>query len=155
MKIRTWHYEFLVVIFSLITITYLIANNVDNWIATLAVCITFGYTQISDRLMERQKVMQTPDVDCYWKLVYYFWAKEIVWIILFLKLHSLASLGGCFIFAIYPFWRKYYRKNIKPITSTSFSVPPYVTITSVPYIEKNTAQGIGRINRLQEKIKNE
>lgn len=118
MRLKTWHYEFFVVIVLLISTTYLFANNIDNWIATLAVAITFGYTQISDRLMERQQIMECPDVDCYWKLNYYFWAKELVWIILFIKLNSIAALGGCFIFAVYPLWRKYYRKNIKPILKT-------------------------------------
>lgn len=124
MRLKTWHYEFTVVIVLLTCITYLFANNIDNWIATLAVCITFGYTQISDRLMERQHIMDCPDVDCYWKLNYYFWSKEFVWIVLFIKLNSLAALGGCFIFAAYPFWRKYYRKRIKPIgIKTGFIIP--------------------------------
>ena len=115
-KLKTWHYEFVIVIFLLITITFLFANNFDNWLATLAVCLTFGYTQISDRMMEKQGAMITPDVDCYWKLVYYFWGKELIWIIVFLRYHSYASLGGCFIFAVYPLWRKFYRAKIKPLS---------------------------------------
>lgn len=117
MKIKTWYYEFAIVIALLSLVTYICANNMDNWIATLAVCITFGYTQISDRLAEKQKLLVDPSVECYWKLNYYFWSKELVWFILFIRLHSYASLGGCIIFALYPMWRKFYRSKIKPIQS--------------------------------------
>lgn len=126
MKLKTWHYEYVIVVALLMTITYCFANNVDNWIATLAVCATFGYTQISDRMMEKQGAMITPDVDCYWKLVYYFWAKEAFWFWLFIRLHSYASLGGCFLFAIYPLWRKFYRANIKPLPKRVEYVYPKV-----------------------------
>lgn len=114
-KLRTWHLELAVVATTLVVLTYFLANNLDNWIATLAVAITFGYTQISDRLAEKQKLLPDPSVECYWKLNYYFWAKEIIWVILFIRIHSYAALGGCVIFALYPFWRKFYRFKIKPL----------------------------------------
>lgn len=121
-RLKTWHFEYAFVIIILSSITYLFANNINNWIATLAVCITFGYSQISDRLIERQQALTRPDVECYWKLNYYFWAKEIIWVILFIKLESYAALGGCLLFGLYPFWRKFYRNKIKPVNVSKFFV---------------------------------
>jgi hypothetical protein len=112
---KTWHIEFLIAVVVLVTTTFLFADNLVNWITTVAVCLTFGYTQISDRMMERQKVMENPTVDCYWKLNYYFWGKEALWITAFILMQNYAALVGCFIFAVYPFWRKFYRLKIKPI----------------------------------------
>ena len=99
--------------------------------------------------MERQTIMPTPDVNCYWKLNYYFWAKEIVWVILFIKLHSYAALCGCFLFGAYPFWRKYYRKNIKPIPPLF----PYTKMNDLPYTERDVQQSIGRVESFNE-VKN-
>ena len=111
---KTWKWECLVVALVLCYVTYEYANNLVNWITTIAVYLTFNHAQISDRLQERQEVMDEPTVECYHKLNKYFIGKEILWIIAFLSMQNYAALAGCVMFALYPFWRKLYRR-IKPL----------------------------------------
>lgn len=111
---KTWHIEILIVGIILCTITAFIGNNVVNWITTLAVLLTFNHAQIGDRLQEKQGVMDKPTVECYWKLNRLFAAKEVTWIVAFVLMKNYAAIFGSILFALYPLWRKYYRKNIKP-----------------------------------------
>lgn len=112
---RTWHKELLVVSVVLIITTMWFANDAINWITTLAVILTFQHAQIGDRLQERQQVMDKPTVECYWKLNKLFAAKEVCWITAFLLMRNYAAIVGGVLFALYPLWRRYYRKNIKPL----------------------------------------
>jgi hypothetical protein len=115
MKIKTWHKETLIVGIILFLTTLLFSNNLINWVTTLAILITFNHAQIGDRLQERQDILSSKTVECYWKLNKLFALKEILWIVAFLMMDNYAAIVGSVLFFIYPFWRKFYRKNIKPL----------------------------------------
>lgn len=108
---KTWHYELMIVTAILCAVTFLYQCTWTGWLTTLAVMLTFQHAQISDRLSEGQKFMTNPDVKCYWKLDKLFVLKELVWIITFFLLHSYAAIVGSILFAVYPVWRRIYRKK--------------------------------------------
>jgi hypothetical protein len=109
--LRTWHWELLVVAVVLTVTTTLFANNIVNWITLLAILFTFNHAQIGDRLQERQAKMIKPDVECYWKLNKLFAIKEVTWIVAFILMHNYAAIVGSVLFALYPVWRKWYRRR--------------------------------------------
>ncbi len=115
-KIKTWHIELAVIVITLCFVTIIFRNNLLNWITTIAIIFTFQHAQIGDRLQERQSVMNTPTVECYYKLNKLFAFKEICWILVFLLSDNYAALVGSIMFLLYPVWRKYYRKRIKPMS---------------------------------------
>jgi hypothetical protein len=106
---RTWHYELAFVSIVLCGTTFIFSNNLINWVTTIAIILTFQHAQISDRLQERQKVMEKPTVECYHKLNRLFIAKELVWISAFIIMHNYAAIIGSAMFFAYPYWRKVYR----------------------------------------------
>lgn len=112
---RTWHYEVLIVSILLSLVTFFFANNWVNWVTTLAIVLTFQHAQIGDRLQERQEKLEIKTVECYHKLNKLFSAKELVWILAFLLMKNYSAIVGSVLFFVYPMWRKYYRKNIKPL----------------------------------------
>lgn len=114
-EMRTWVYEIVVMAIILCLVNFIAANNWINWITTIAILLTFNHGQIGDRLQERQKNMSKPTVECYHKLNKLFAGKEVVWIIAFILMENYAAIVGSVLFFIYPFWRKYYRKKIKPL----------------------------------------
>ena len=113
---RTWHKEAIVVGAVLIVQLFFTRFALPEITASLAVFFTFLHAQVGDRMQERQATMEIPDVHCYWKLNWYFWIKEFLWISFFLMNGAYAALSGAIMFFIYPFWRKYWRK-IKPISN--------------------------------------
>jgi hypothetical protein len=86
-----------------------------EYLAALAVFLSFGHAQIADRLAEKEENKTIPEVECYKKLWYYFIGKEICWFLFFILSHAYSALAGVFIFLAYPFWRKFYRTYIKPL----------------------------------------
>jgi|SRR6478672_9648500 len=112
---KTWHYEIAVVAACLCTVTFLFSNDWANWITTVAILFTFNHGQIGDRLQEQQHNLSVKTVECYHKLNKLFAAKELLWITAFLIMNNYAAILGSVLFFLYPFWRKYYRKNIKPL----------------------------------------
>lgn len=110
---RTWHYEAIFIGLILSSVTYFAANNLINWVSTVAIFMTFMHAQIGDRLQERQGNMEVKTVACYWKMSWYFGIKEILWIFAFILMENYAAIVGSFLFFLYPFWRKFYRKHIK------------------------------------------
>jgi hypothetical protein len=113
-QFKTWHFEVGIVAIILCTITFFFANNWTNWIATAAVIITFNHATICDRLQEKQSRMIRPTVECYHKLHRLFVSKEILWIVFFIMTGSYSAIVGSGLFALYPLWRKLYRRHIKP-----------------------------------------
>jgi hypothetical protein len=112
---KTWKYEILVVAIILVAVTFFTKNDWVNWVTTLAILLTFNHAQIGDRLQERQGAMDKPTVECYHKLNKLFAGKEVCWIIAFLLMKNYAAIVGSALFAVYPIWRKYYRRKIKPL----------------------------------------
>lgn len=114
MKVKTWIYEAIVVGMVLLSVWFFTGHKIIEFIGSLAVFITFLHAQISDRLQERQAIQEKPDVECHWKLNYYFISKEILWILFFSLTGAYSAITGAILFCLYPLWRKYYRK-LKPI----------------------------------------
>lgn len=114
-KQKTWVYEFLVVLVILVSVALITKKGIIEWVGVLAVLITFGHTQIADRLHEREarryKIDKTAEVECYWKLNYYFYTKEILWFVYFVFLGAYSALIGVFLFLLYPLWRRWWRKR--------------------------------------------
>jgi hypothetical protein len=108
---KTWKWELLIVGTILCLTTYFLQNTRINWLTTVAILLTFQHAQISDRLQEGQKIMKNPDVKCYWKLDKLFVAKELIWILTFFIIGNYAAIIGSILFAIYPVWRRLYRKR--------------------------------------------
>lgn len=118
---KTWHWELLIVSIVLIATTFLLSNDKINWITTLAIILTFQHAQIGDRLQERQKILDKPTVDCYWKLNWLFVGKEVLWITAFILMGNYAAIIGSTMFSLYPIWRRYYRNKIKPLDTGNTS----------------------------------
>ncbi len=110
MKLRTWHFESALVIFVLGITTYLTGNKLSEWIGSIAVFCAFSHASISQRLAEREERKTVPDVECYWKLIYFFIAKEILFGLYFIMHQSYIALIGVGLFILYPIWRKLWRK---------------------------------------------
>jgi Ni,Fe-hydrogenase I cytochrome b subunit len=115
MNIKTWHIELFTVAVILSSTTFITANNLVNWITTLAILVTFNHGIIGDRLQERQSKMDKPTVECYYKLNRLFAIKEVIWITAFFIMKNYAAIVGSVLFFLYPFWRKFYRSKIKPL----------------------------------------
>lgn len=109
-KIKTWHIEALVVAVVLFVQLLFTRFAIPEIICSLAVFVTFLHAQVSDRMQERQALMEHPDVHCHWKSNWFFMIKEFLWISFFLMTHSWAAVSGAVLFFLYPFWRKYWRK---------------------------------------------
>lgn len=109
--LRTWMIE-AAIVFVVIFMPFLFKKfQWSEFLASLAVMMTFKHAQISDRMQELQALMPKPDIHCYRWSNRYFFIKEILWISFFLKTKSYAALLGSFIFFLYPIWRKLYNKH--------------------------------------------
>ncbi len=112
--IHPYQTEMAVVLCLLSAVAIISEKGLIEWIGVVAVFLTFGYSSVSDRLREVQEVRAEKDkhveVECYRWLNYYFWGKEILWFFYFLFLGAWSALAGVFIFLLYPFWRRLWRK---------------------------------------------
>jgi len=113
--IKTWIIEYVLVGIILIAVALISHKGWIEWIGVLAVFLNFGYVQIADRMEEKEAqkfhINKKADIECYWKLKYYFYGKEILWFAYFLLLGAYSALAGVILFLLYPWWRKVYRKH--------------------------------------------
>lgn len=110
---QTWKIEFIFV--WLVLVAGLACNPHYNWtdiIGSVAVLISFGHAQVSDRMAEKQSKLAKPDVECYRWSLGYFIAKEALWLAYFISNHSYPALLGVVVFLLYPVWRKVYRRYV-------------------------------------------
>lgn len=107
---KTWRIEVIVVVIVLLIQLYFTHFKLNEIICSLAVLLTFCHAQIADRLQEQQEILTHKVVECYWKLKYYFIAKECLWIAFFILTHSYSAISGAILFSLYPIYRKIYRK---------------------------------------------
>jgi len=113
---KTWMQEMLFVGGVLLAVNYFREGiNSLEYIAALAVFLSFGHAQIANRLAEKESKRENPEVECYEKLWWFFISKEVIWCLYFLLSHSYSALAGVGIFLCYPIWRQFYRKNIRPL----------------------------------------
>lgn len=111
---KTWKIEILLLISILILVNDLTNHlGLTDIIAAIAVLLSFGHVQISDRLSEQQDQLQKPTVHCYRQMMYYFIGKEICWLAFFCLTESYSALVGVIFFLLYPFYRKAYRLYIR------------------------------------------
>lgn len=75
-RVQTYVIEYVFVGGVLIAIALISHKGLVEWLGVLAVFLTFGHTSIADRLHERESkrynIDRKVEVQCYWKLNYYF-----------------------------------------------------------------------------------
>ena len=103
-------FEMFFVFVVLAVVAFFSGNRLVEWVGVFAVLLTFAHATVANRMSERQALMLEPDVECYKWSDRYFVAKELLWFSYFLLHRSYAALVGVFIFLLYPFWRRLYRK---------------------------------------------
>ena len=113
---RTWHKEAAVaaVILSFSGIASVMGGVpvIVAVLSGLAVFATFLHAQVAARLSEAATVGHLK-VECYFKERYYYVAKEILWLLLFVITWNLPALAGCIFMLLYPVWRQYH--NMKKL----------------------------------------
>ena len=70
----------------------------------------FAHAQIAERLREQEALRVNPSVSCHQFLGRYFLLREILWTAYFVALGAWSALVGCALFALYPVWRRAWRK---------------------------------------------
>lgn len=112
--VQTYIVEYVFVGAVLVIIAIVSHKGLVEWLGVVAVFLTFGHASIAERLQEREAkryhIDRKVEVECYWKLNYYFYAKEFCWLVYFYLLGAWSALAGVFIFLLYPLWRKTWRK---------------------------------------------
>ena len=115
---RTYHIEYAVAAIALIATAIISKKWFIEWIGVLAVFLTFCYIGIADRLQEREHLRQKKNhptnkhetVECYYKLPWFYYAKETCRTIYFVYLWARSALVWVGIFLLYWPRRKLYRK---------------------------------------------
>ena len=114
LKVQTYFIEYVFVAVILIAVAIGSGKGLIEWIGVAAVFLTFGHASIAERLREWEALRhlkRSPiEVACYWKLPYYFYAKELLWLVYFVCIGAWSALAGVFVFLAYTPWRSYYRK---------------------------------------------
>lgn len=114
---KTWQKEALAVALALALVAYYKQQPLE-WLGALAVLLTFCHAQIGFRLSEAEAaraITKTKvQVECYWKLQYYFVAKELCWFVYFGLLGAWSALVGVVVFLLYPVWRRYVTRGRIP-----------------------------------------
>lgn len=118
---KTWVLEHIIVACISIIVWLFTGANWIELIGCFAVQAAFGHAAITDRLTEREHLKEKPDVYCYAWSTRYFFCKELLWLMYFVINGSWSAVVGVFVFLIYPFWRKIYRKH-RPINRGIFTV---------------------------------
>ena len=109
-EFRTWHAESAVVAGILFSTAVLSGSHWYEWVGAAAVWCGFSHASIAERLREREAARETPSVECHNKLGWYFMGREVLWTVYFLALGAWSAIVGCIIFAVYPLWRRYWRR---------------------------------------------
>lgn len=130
---RTWQVEMAVVMCVLAVIAWL-GGRVEDWVGSAAVCLSFGHMQVADRIAERSRGTSSA-VECEAWLDRYLLTKEVTWMGYFLLAHAWPALAASAMFALYPVWRRAYRKKYP---------------TSLPQTGLRSCHGI-RANRRHER----
>jgi len=111
MKLKTWHYEHMVIISVLAIVWIATGHEERELLGSIAVYLGHGCASIGARMEEREALRDKPSVECvrhYWT---YYIGKEIAWFGYFVWSGAWSALVGCVLFGLYPFWRKWWRKR--------------------------------------------
>lgn len=113
-NLKTYEVEMIFVATILILVALITKKGLIEWVGVVAVFLNFGYLTIAIRLQEHEEIRvkkkEQVVVDCYKKLSYYNYSKELFWLIYFVLLGAWSALAGIFIFLLYGSWRKLWRK---------------------------------------------
>lgn len=115
MQLRTWHLEASVVALALFGVTLAFSSDWVGWIGASAVFLTSRHASVADRLREKEKYGLDDPVVCLPWLNLYWVAKEALWLVYFVSLEAWPALVGVALLGLYPLWRGYYRRRIKPL----------------------------------------
>jgi hypothetical protein len=116
--LRTWHVEHAVVVAVLTTVWLATGHESREAVGSLAVYLAFGHASVSERLREREAARTVPSVECYRSSTLYFVGKELAWAAYFVWSGTYAALVGCAVFALYPLWRRWWRR-VHPMAEQS------------------------------------
>jgi hypothetical protein len=111
-KIRTWMWEAGFVWLCLSTTTLLTKGGFVDWLATVAIWISFLYTSICDRLGELEKP-PSEGSKAFRVAQRLLQLREALWFLYFWMVGSYSVLVGVMLFLLYPLWRRFYR-NLYP-----------------------------------------
>ena len=106
--VRTWVVEALFVASVLSLVAFISGKGLLEWIGTLAVFFTWLHASVADRLAEGPAAARS-GIECAWKLVPYFYTKEILWCLYFVGLGAWSALAGSVLFLGYGYWRRSWR----------------------------------------------
>lgn len=108
---KTWHAENAAVASVLLAVWLASGHKPVELLGSVAVFCGFCHASISERLREREAARAVPSVECHRKSVWFFCLKEVAWLAYFLVQGSWSALVGCAVFALYPLWRRLWRKH--------------------------------------------
>jgi hypothetical protein len=109
MKLRTWHFENVVVVLVLLGVWLATGRKPVELLGSAAVFAGFCHASIAERMREREALREKPAVECYRLSTVFFVLKEIGWFGYFAITGAWSALVGCALFAAYPLWRKLWR----------------------------------------------
>ena len=107
---KTWHFENAVVILVLGIVWFVTGCKPVELLGSAAVFAGFVCGSISDRMVEREAARDRPSVACFRLFWWFYVAKEVGWAAYFTIQGSWSALVGCALFAVYPLWRKVWRR---------------------------------------------
>ena len=111
MTLRTWHVENAVVAFTLGSVVIATHGATVEWVGALAVFCGFCHASIAERMREQEAARPVPSVECHRLSTVFFLAKEAAWVVYFLAHNAYSALVGCAVFALYPLWRRIWRRR--------------------------------------------
>ena len=114
---HSWQYEALFVAVVLSAVAIISGGKATDWTGAAAVLFTFLHGQVSFDFQESQEDLPKPFVTCYKWSGRYFVAKETLWLVTFFLLRSWPLLAGTIIFALYPQWRRWFRRKKKEMSA--------------------------------------
>jgi len=95
-----------------LVITALFSNKgLIEWLGVIGVILTFEYTLVATRLGENEKKGTKEEKNYYGRLLFFYYFKEVIWLVYFIALGAFSAIIGVFIFLIYGWWRLAWNKH--------------------------------------------
>jgi hypothetical protein len=113
-RCKTYHVEGGIVLLVLVMVAAFSDKTLVDYLGVIAIFFTFLHATIAEYLREAEakRHLDNPESlnSCHHKLPYYFYAKEITWLLYFFLLGANAAIVGVLIFLLYQPWRRLWRK---------------------------------------------
>jgi hypothetical protein len=107
---KTWHIENAIVATALLSVWVATGCRWQELIGSIAVFCGFCHASIAERLREREAARAAPTVECHALATWFFLVKEVCWLAYFVLHGAWSALVGCVLFALYPLWRRLWRR---------------------------------------------